>query len=180
MTNLDAQYRAAQTRLGAADDAIRRASRDRLAVLMRLSDRERFEHLEDADLAPQDRAELRRSVAVKLTRPRPPLFRLISTNWLRRRLRPRPLIRVGLRTAAIAPPCIWALMAWLHTGQLAAWDHPLSIVWTLPSGETVPRVLRPGAAVVLVHHRGLRSYIRYWLAGQGYATAEVNVGEGQQ
>jgi hypothetical protein len=62
MTNLDTQYRAAQARLSAADDAVRRASRGRLSALRRLSEREQFEHVADADLTLEDRALLRRLI----------------------------------------------------------------------------------------------------------------------
>jgi hypothetical protein len=180
MTNLDTQYRTAQARLSAADDAVRRASRERLAVLRRLSVREQLDHVADADLTLEDRAALRRSIAAKLSRPPlRPAFRRIAVTFIWRRLARRPFA-LGMRTATVLVIGAWITTVWLHAGQLTAWDRAMTLVWTLPSGETFKGVLEPGVSVVLVHHYGAGSYFRYWLPGEGYATAPVNVIEAEK
>ena len=175
---LRAQYRAAKARLRAADDDVSRASRDRLVELMKLSERERFAHLEDPALTPQDRVLLRRSVAAALAKPRLQLFGHILPSLSRRRFRWQSAIRKIPFAAIVIMVGTWTTMVWLNTGQRISFNGPLTLDWTLPSGETGRNVIAAGDPVILVYHRYVSSFIRNWYPGQGYATAKVNTIEG--
>jgi hypothetical protein len=60
------RYKTAEKRVADAETALQRASRLRLAQLMKLEPRQRLEQIDDAALTAADRAKLRRSIAVSL------------------------------------------------------------------------------------------------------------------
>jgi hypothetical protein len=173
--NLAAQYTTAKARLDEADGDVRRVSRNRLAELMKLPEQQRFAHLEDSALTPQDRSTLRRGLAAQLVAAKSEiqLFR-IPMIWLWGRLRYR--LPAMLVTMVIASPlCVWGIMAWHNTAESHAFDQPLTLNWTLPSGEIQQTTVAAGHPIVIVHHWGMTSFVRHWIAGQGYATARVNI-----
>lgn len=171
---LDRKYVAAGDRLKAADEQVRRASRAHLSKLMRLPDRERLQHMEDATLTKEDRTALRRSIAARLPghrnrflRPR----RRLNWSGIARRL---PAIAIVVAT--LAPIVVWALLAWLNTGEIFTTMQTNHIEWQLPDGKTTLQTLLPGERYVLVRHAVMQGYFRSWRVREGYATATVNVG----
>jgi hypothetical protein len=178
MTNmrdkLQAQYRAAKARLRAADDDVSRASRDRLVELMKLSERERFAHLEDPALTPQDRSSLRRSVAAALPKPRTLLFGRLLPAFFRRRVRWQSILAKIPVAVVVLVIGTWAMMSWLNAGERTAFDRTVTLMWTFPSGKVGRYSLTPADWVVVVHRPGLDSFYRRWYLGEGYATASAN------
>jgi hypothetical protein len=169
-----AQYRAARARLRAADDDVSRASRDRLVELMKLSDRERFVHFEDPALTPQDRAWLRRSIAAALPKPQMRLFGRVLPGFFRRRLRLQFILAKTPVAAAVMILGAWAMMSWLNTGELIAFNRAVNLEWSFPSGAVGTYSLTPADRVVVVHRPGLSTFYRRWYPGKGYATANAD------
>ena len=148
MTNIlnkfRAQYRAARARLRAADDDVRRASRDRLVELMKLSERERFAHFEDPALTPQDHSWLRRSIAAALPKPRMRLFGRILPGFLRRRLRLQYILAKSPVVAIVLMLGAWVMMSWLNTGELIAFNSSVKFRVDLSVGRGRHLLANPG------------------------------------
>ena len=97
----------------------RATSAARLDALLQLPPAERFAHLDDAELKPEHRTTLRRSLRPYLPRPRP------SLPWLKlwpRRARPSKwtsrLLGALLAFEITVPTALaltWAIMAWHNT-----------------------------------------------------------------
>ena len=167
------QFSAADKRLKNAKDAIRRVSEQHLSELMKLPERKRFEHLEDASLTSGDRNKLRRSIAVTLNREKVQFvlssgrFRMRPVaNWVRRRWFP-----VMIATVIAAPSVTFTLMAWKNTGDRINLSKEVTLDWKMPSGLIEHQSYKSGDTLVIVRESGTRSVARRWILGQGYATA---------
>lgn len=167
------QLSAADKRLRNVEDDIRRVSEQRFSELMKLPERKRFEHIEDASLALADRNKLRRSIAVTLNRGKVKFalssgrFRMRRVaNWLRRRWFP-----VVIAMVVAAPSLTFTFMAWRNTGDRIKLSKDLALDWKMPSGSIENQSYKSGETLVVVREFGARTVVRQWILGQGYATA---------
>jgi hypothetical protein len=160
----------------AAND-VTEISRAHLATLMALPPRARIGHLTDPELTLLHRAELEASVRVALPRIAPARAappRLSSSLW--RFLQPCGY-RCVLTIVVLAMAGLLAGIAWRNTGErLLASNETWVIDWRLPDGSTWHGAWRAGLPAVAMHPRNGKVVLRYWLAGRGYATTEVDQG----
>ncbi|MET4482673.1 hypothetical protein [Bradyrhizobium sp. F1.13.3] len=160
----------------AAND-VTEISRAHLATLIALPPRARIAHLTDPELTPLHQAELEASVQTALprtapARPAPP--RLSSS---RRRFLQAWGYRCVLTIVVLATAGLLAGIARRNTGErLLASNETWIIDWRLPDGSTWHGAWRTGLPAVAMHPRNGRVVLRYWLAGRGYATTEVDQG----
>lgn len=174
LARLNARIAAGKNRLQDAENEIERISRRRLAELMKLSERERFEQLDDPDLTQPDRTKLRRSIAAGLRHGKLQIlvfrghFRLRRVlHWVRYR---------GLTTAAVAaivvPIFLLSAIARSNTGQVFVLPNAVSLDWTLPSGAKEKTSLHVGDRLVIISRSGTPYLVRRWIQNQGYATSQ--------
>ena len=65
--------------------------------------------------------------------------------------------------------------AWRNTGErVIVSNETWPIDWILPDGSIFHGAWRAGFPVAAMRPRNARVTLRYWLAGQGYATTEVD------
>jgi hypothetical protein len=144
---------------------------------MALPPRARIGHLTDPELTLLHRAELEASVRIALPRTAPARAappRLSSS--LRRFLQPCGY-RCALTIVVLAMTGLLAGIAWRNTGErLLASNETWVIDWRLPDGSTWHGAWRAGLPAVAMHPRNGKVVLRYWLAGRGYATTEVDQG----
>lgn len=173
-SELQGQYVSAKARLDQADKDLRRTSSSRLAELMNLPERQRFDHLGDPALTPEDRLSLISSVAAKMPPPRSRPFGGTIPAILPSYRFGRRVVALMMAIVPIAPVFLWAAMSWKNTATTYTFRRATRVEGLKPSGDLFPVVVAAGKEVALVNHLSRRSYLRYWLAGQGYATAEFN------
>ena len=157
-----------------AENEVADVSRGHLATLLALPARTRLSHLADLELTPVDKSVLENSVRSLL--PRSTAAKLLGFNLagtLRRRLQ-----RCGYKCmASIAVLTVCSLAAgtaWRNTGErVIVSNETWPIDWTLPDGSIFHGAWRAGFPVTAMRPRNARVALRYWLAGQGYATTEV-------
>lgn len=174
---LNARFADSKERLEAAEDAIRRVSERRLAELMKLSERERFEQLDTPDLTPLDRAKLRRSIAVSLRHGKMELILLRGNfRWRRvsRWLRYRGATAIAAAAVAV-PLCLLIATAWKNTGEVITVPNAVRLDWRLPSGAVEQTILNVGDRLVIVGQSGKSYVIRRWIKDQGYATSMIEI-----
>lgn len=173
---LNEQIAGAKKRLDDAENDVRRVSERRLGELMKRSESERFEALDDPDLTTADRAKLRRSIAASLRHGKMELFVLKGgfrlrrvTQWLRYR---------GPATIAIAaiaaPVCFLTALAWRNTGDIFVLPNAVTMDWTLPSGAIEQTALKNGDRLVVIRRSGQWHLVRRWIPKKGYATSQFN------
>jgi hypothetical protein len=173
---LNKQLAGAKKRLDDAENEIRRVSQRRLAALMRRSERERFEALDDPDLTTADRAKIRRSIAAGLCHGKTELLALRGgfrwrqlTQWLRYR---GP---ATIAAAAIAAPmCFLTFIAWWNTGEVVVMPNILTLDWTLPSGAVEQKTHDLGDRLVVILRPGKSHVVRRWIPKQGYAISQFD------
>jgi hypothetical protein len=160
-----------------AANAVTEISRAHLAVLMALPPRARIAHLTDPELTLLHQAELEESIRIAL--PRTALARAAPprlSSSLRRFLLPCRY-RCVLTIVVLAMAGVLTGIAWRNTGErLLASNETWIIDWRLPDGSTWHGAWRAGLPAVAMHPRNGRVVLRYWLAGRGYATIEVDQG----
>jgi hypothetical protein len=172
---LNEQLVGAKKRLDDAENEIRRVSERRLAELMKRSERERFEALDDPDLTTADRAKVRRSIAASLSHGKMELLALRGgfrwrqvTQWLRYR---------GPATIAVAaiaaPVCFLTVIAWRNTGEVITLPKAITLDWRLPSGAVEQTIVNAGDRLVIVGRSGTSYVLRRWIKDQGYATSRI-------
>ena len=160
------------------DEERAKASRTKLARLLKLDAATRFEALSDGtdDLVPADRRRLVRSLKGQAP-PRVVVPGGTASRWaiFRSRLpyRRRAVFLTGLSAA------------WLVTAGLVAWSNtPLGpvesvfprdvpAVFMLPNGLVVGDRLTPGEVYGLVRSGNDEAVLRKWVPGIGYAQAHV-------
>lgn len=137
-----------------AADAIvarnRAASEARLKTLLRLAPAERFAHLDDSELRPEQRTALRRS----LRRHLPRFGRRLPRLWPRRaRVRnwTSSLLR-ALLTFEISVPVllaiVWAIMAWHNTTHWMHLTHAVRFDVERGDGQSETYTAGPGKTIV--------------------------------
>ncbi|SDO46041.1 hypothetical protein SAMN05216360_12356 [Methylobacterium phyllostachyos] len=138
-----------------ADAAVARnhaASETRLKALLCLAPAERFAHLDDADLRPEHRTALRRSLRPHLRRSRRRLPRLWP--WPRRaRLRAwTSRLLAALAAFEISVPVAlalaWAIMTWHNTTHWMVLTRAVQFDVTRAGGTTEPYTAGPGKTIV--------------------------------
>lgn len=152
-------------------------SRAHLATLMALPPRARIAHLTDPELTPLHQAELEASVRIALPRTAPARAAPPRLSLSRRRFLQTCGYRFVLTIVVLATAGLLAGIAWRNTGErLLASNETWIIDWRLPDGSTWHGAWRTGLPAVAMHPRNGRVVLRYWLAGRGYATTEVDQG----
>jgi hypothetical protein len=126
-------------------------------------------------LTPADKSALENSVRSLL--PRSTAAKLLALN-LAGTLR-RLLHRCGYKCMAsivvLAVCGLAAGTAWRNTGERVIVSHETWWVdWNLPDGSNLRGGWKAGFPVIAMRPRNGRVVLRYWLAGQGYATTEVD------
>ena len=158
-----------------AENEVVEISRGHLATLLALPPRTWLSHLADLELTPADKSALENSVRSLL--PRSTAAKLMGLN-LAGTLR-RMLQRYGYKCMAsivvLAVCGLAAGAAWYNTGErVIVSNETWPIDWTLPDGSIFHGAWRAGFPVTAMRPRNARVTLRYWLAGQGYATTEVD------
>ena len=158
-----------------AENEVAEVSRAHLATLLALPPRTRLSHLADLELTPADKSVLENSVRSLL--PRSTAAKLLGFNLAgtSRRL----LQRCGYKCMAsivMLTVCILAAgTAWYNTGErVIVSNETWWVDWTLPDGSNLHGGWKAGFPAIAMRPRNGRVVLRYWLAGQGYATTEVD------
>jgi hypothetical protein len=181
LARLNDRYADSKRQLGKAEEAVRRVSKQRLAELMRLAERERFEQLDDPDLTKLDRAKLRRSIGASLQHGKMELWALRGGfRWRRLMHWFRYRGTMAMTVAAVATPlCVLAAIAWKNSGEVIVLPSPIALDWKLPSGAAERTILAAGDRLVIVSQAG-NDVARRWIKNQatkdqGYAISPVNI-----
>jgi hypothetical protein len=164
----------------AAETRVRKLSSDRFSELMRLSERERFNNLEDPQLTPEDRNKLRAALHAALPsagsanpskRPSPfPILRRIRLFVHRQIATPGQFITViGVVISIAAAGC----EIWKNTGDAVTIKESVSVIWLLPTGDEAPGTLNRGESLITINRAVNVAVFRKWIAGVGYAKAQV-------
>src|ERR1035437_1095037 len=165
----------AQRDVANAENEVVEISRGHLATLLALPPRTWLSHLADVELTPADKSALENSVRSLL--PRSTAAKLLALN-LAGTLR-RLLQRCGYKCMAsivvLAVCGLAADTAWRNTGERVIVSHETWWVdWNLPDGSNLHGGWKAGSPAIAMRPRNGRVVLRYWLAGQGYATTEVD------
>jgi hypothetical protein len=173
---LNEQLAGAKKRLDDAENEIRRVSKQCLTELLKKSERERFEALDDPDLTRPDRAKLRRSIAASLRRGRMKLFVARGGFWWRwvsRWLRYRGPATIAV-AAVVIPLCFLTAVARRNTGEVILVPNAITMDWTLPSGAVEQMALKIGDRLVVIPRPGKSHVVRRWIPKQGYAISQFD------
>jgi hypothetical protein len=165
----------AQHDVANAENEVAEVSRGHLATLLALPPRTWLSHLADLELTPSDKSTLETSVRSLL--PRSTAAKVLALN-LAGTLR-RLLQRCGYKCIAsivvLAVCGLAAGTAWRNTGERVIVSHETWWVdWNLPDGSNLHGGWKAGSPAIAMRPRNGRVVLRYWLAGQGYATTEVD------
>jgi hypothetical protein len=176
LARLNARIAGGRTRLQDAEDEIKRISERRLAELMKRSQRERFEQLDDPNLTNSDRLKLRRTIAASLRHGK---MEMLAFRGYFRWRRVLHWIRYGGLTTAVAaaifiPICILMVIARSNTGQVLIVPNDVTLDWTLPSGAGEKASLHVGDRLVVISSSGRSHVVRRWIKNQGYATSQLD------
>jgi hypothetical protein len=157
-----------------AENEVVEVSRGHLATLLALPPRTWLSHLADLELTPADKTALENSVRSLLPRSTAKLLTLNLAGTLRRLLQ-----RCGYKCMAsivVLTVCSLAAgTAWHNTGErVIVSNETWPIDWTLPDGSIFHGAWKAGFPVTAMRPRNARVTLRYWLAGHGYATTEVD------
>lgn len=158
----------------AAND-VTEISRAHLATLMALPPRARIAHLKDAELTPLHQAELEASVRIALPRTAPAKAAPPKLSGALQRLLQPCGYRCVVTIVVLVIAGLLAGLAWRNTGErLVASNETWVIDWRLPDGSTWHGAWKAGLPAVAMHPRHGTVVLRYWVAGRGYATTEVD------
>ena len=172
--SLSARFDAAESRVKAAEAEVRRASKSRLADLLKLPVKQRFQQLEDPVLTPQDRLKLRRSIEASLPRGRSFRIPFARQGLLRRSkqwLRSTPRLAVTIVAGSV--PGLFVALAGKNTYQTTLLTEPLPLEWTLPNGSHELKAMLAGGNLAVRPVDSTSAVARRWIPGKGYATAPV-------
>lgn len=160
-----------------AENEVAEVSRGHLATLLALPPRTRLSHLADLELTPADKSALENSVRSLL--PRSTASKLLALNpaGTSRRLLQRCGYKCIASIVVLTVCSLAAGTAWYNTGErVIVSNETWPIDWTLPDGSIFHGAWRAGFPVTAMRPRNARVTLRYWLAGRGYATTEVDQG----
>jgi hypothetical protein len=177
LARLNARYADGKKQLEKAKEAVRLVSKQRLAELMKLPERQRFEQLDDPDLTKPDRTKLQQSIAATLQHRKLDFF--ISSGGLRWRGMGRWVRYRGPTAIAVlvvlAPLFSLTAIAWRNTPEMVIVPNPLTLDWKLPSGSMERTTLRVGDRLALFRQSGTSALARRWIDKTGYATSPVDL-----
>jgi hypothetical protein len=154
-----------------AETEVADISRKHLATLLALPPRARLTHLDDPELTPGDQNALKLSVRAALPTANKPLrFNLLP--WFRK----WPIGRRSFATIVLLAIVGWPTgLAWHNTADRLVVSHENWIVdWRLPDGSIMHGAWRAGFPVAVMTPHDGKVVLRYWLAGRGYASTEVD------
>ena len=174
---LHKKYKSAARRVTDVERQLETVSKGRLAELLKRSKTHRLNAIDDADLLPNERNELRKSILIDDA---PPKWHAVAwrAKALLRRQRVRSfstLLRACYVAALIVPAGYLFYAAWRNTGEPIIASRPMTVDWRMPSGEILRRTVPAGESLVLLKRSDGSYVFRKWHAQQGYAIAEVNV-----
>ena len=174
---LNARYEDAKKRREQAEETVRRLSKQRLAELMKLPDRRRFEQLNNPDLTKPDRTKLQQSIAASLQHGKLDFFKSRgSLQWrgMSRWLRYRGTTAIVV-VVVLVPLCALTAMAWRNTPEMVTVPNALTLDWKLPSGVLERTTLHVGDRLALFRQSGTSALARRWIEKTGYATSPVDL-----
>jgi hypothetical protein len=158
-----------------AENEVAEVSRSHLATLLALPPRTRLSHLADLELTPADKSDLENSVRSLL--PRSIAAKLLGFNLAgtSRRLLQRCGYKCMASIVVLAVCGLAAGIAWYNTGErVIVSNETWWVDWTLPDGSNLHGGWKAGFPAIAMRPRNGRVVLRYWLAGRGYATTEVD------
>lgn len=158
-----------------AENEVAEVSRAHLATLLALPPRARLSHLTDPELTPADKTALENSVRSLL--PRSTAAKLLGFNLAgtSRRLLQRCGYKCMASIVVLTVCSLAAGTAWYNTGErVIVSNETWWVDWTLPDGSNLHGGWKAGFPAIAMRPRNGRVVLRYWLAGQGYATTEVD------
>ncbi|MDA9392634.1 hypothetical protein WN73_19090 [Bradyrhizobium sp. CCBAU 45394] len=173
---LNKKYRSAAKRVGDIERQLEVVSKRRLAELLKQSKAHRLNAFDDADLLPNEKNELRKSILSNGYGPKWQVFAWRPAALLRRGTQSVSDLLRGFYVATIVVPVGYVLFAaWSNTGQLIVISSPMTVDWQMPNGEILRRTVPAGESLVLLKRYDGSFVVRKWYAQEGYATAKVNV-----
>ena len=165
----------AQRDVANAENEVVEVSRGHLATLLALPPRTWLSHLADLELTPADKSALKNSVRSLL--PRSTAAKLLGFNLAgtSRRLLQRCGYKCMASIVVLTVCSLAAGTAWYNTGErVIVSNETWWVDWTLPDGSNLHGGWKAGFPAIAMRPRNGRVVLRYWLAGQGYATTEVD------
>jgi hypothetical protein len=157
-TKLSESYANAEAAVTASAKAVAQASRKQLSAILALPPQERFDHLQDPSLTPEDARALTQSLRV-VTKPkvhRPIWFKL--THWPRR-LSFRFLISPAI-IALMVMTAAYAVFVWSRTPQKVTVTQTVAAALLYPDGVRRITYLNPGTGFFLVRSDRNEAVIR--------------------
>ncbi|WFU72907.1 hypothetical protein [Bradyrhizobium sp. CB2312] len=176
---LSKKYKLAARRVTDVERRLEAVSKHRLTELLKLSKMQRLNAIDDADLLPNERNELRKSLLIDDA---PPNWHAVAwrTKALLRRHRVlsfSSLLRACCVAALILPVGYYLYVAWRNTGELIVASSPVTVDWQMPSGKVLRRTVPAGESLVLLKRSDGSYVLRKWYAREGYAIAKINVAD---
>lgn len=168
---LNESYAKAEAAATASAKAVAQASKKQLAAILALSPQERFDHLQDPSLTPEDAKRLTQSLRI-VAKPkvhRPGWFEL--KQWPRR-LSFRFLISPAV-IAFVAMTAAYAALVWSRTPTKVTVTKTVQVSVWYPDRGWVLGFLDPGMPWSLIRTDGDRAVIRTWAPPSGYQEFEV-------
>lgn len=177
---LSKKYKSAAKRVGDVERQLETVSKRRLAELLKQSKAHRLNAFDDADLLPNEKNELRKSILIDDTRPKRQALAWRPAALLRRQMLSVSFFLRGFYIAALVVPAGYVFnAAWSNTGQLIVASSSMTVDWRMPDGEILRRTVPAGESLVLLKRHDGSYVVRKWYALKGYATAKVNVATNQ-
>jgi hypothetical protein len=165
----------AQQDVANAENEVGAISRAHLATLLALPPRAWLSRLADLELTPADKSALENSVRSLLPRSTAAKSLALNLAGSPRRLLQRCGYKCMATIAALAISGMFAGTAWRNTGERVIFsDETWWVDWNLPDGSNLHGGWKAGSPAIAMRPRNGRVVLRYWLAGQGYATTEVD------
>src|ERR1019366_1811447 len=165
----------AQRDVANAENEVVEISRGHLATLLALPPRTWLSHLADLELTPSDKSALETSVRALL--PRSTAAKLLACNpaGTLRRLLQWCGYKCMASIVVLAVCGLTAGTAWRNTGErVIVSNETWWVDWNLPDGSNLHGGWKAGSPAIAMRPRNGRVVLRHWLAGQGYATTEVD------
>lgn len=174
---LNKKYKSAARRVTDVERQLEVVSKRRLAELLKLSKAQRLNAIDDINLLPNERNELRKSLLIDDAPPKWHAVAWRAKALLRRRQMPSfsSLLRACYVAALILPAGYFFYAAWRNTGQLIVASSPMIVSWQMPNGEILRRTVPAGESLVLLKRPDGSHVLRKWHAKEGYAIARVNL-----
>ena len=165
----------AQRDVANAENEVVEVSRGHLATLLAFPPRTWLSHLADLELTPADKSALENSVRALLPRSTAAKLLALDLAGTLRRLLQRCGYKCMASIVVLAVCGLAAGTAWRNTGErVIVSNETWWVDWYLPDGSHLHGGWKAGSPAIAMRPRNGRVVLRYWLAGQGYATTEVD------